>query len=101
MSKNRRIPYQNGMKSVLPDMYRCPSYCGNICSFEIIKFDDYYEIEGGRCTTKDSSDSELDTTNYELCFDNWLLSKSIYYQYFPYFINNCINGYRNNTYIKH
>ena len=28
------------------------------------------------------------------------MSKSIYYQDYSYFLNNCINGYRNITYIK-
>ena len=100
MSINRQIPDTNGLRAVLPDMYQCPSYCGNTCSFNIIKFDSYYEIESDRCTEVGCFDCESDTKDYELCFDNWLLSKSIYYQNYSDFLNNCINGYRNITYIK-
>ena len=100
MRKNRKIPYSNGLKSILPDRYQCPYYCGNTCDFNIIKFDSYYEIEPSGCTEMGCLDEELDTTNYDLCFENWILSKDIYYEEFPDFINNCINGYRNITYIK-
>ena len=100
MNRNRRIPYTNGLRAILPDEYECPYYCGNTCSFHIVKFDSYYEIEGGGCTEMGCLDEGLDRNNYELCFDNWLLSEDIYYENYSCCINNCINGYRNITYIK-
>ena len=100
MSRNRRIPYTNGLRAVLPDMYECPGCFCNTCHFNIMKFDSYYEIESDGCTEVGCFDCDADSKKYELCFNNWLLSGSIYYQDYSDFLNNCINGYRNITYIK-
>ena len=93
-------------KPIIPDYYTCPYTYGNTCGFGIVKLDTIYVIEHNGCTEgyRTFGDSELDrkynSKDYSLCFNNWMLSESIYYEKFSPFVNDCINGYRNITYVK-
>ncbi|MEO0935020.1 MAG: hypothetical protein AAFY21_15115, partial [Cyanobacteria bacterium J06641_2] len=79
---------------------------GNTCGFGIVKLDTIYAVEHHGCTEgyRTSGDPKLDcqynSKNFSLCFDNWMLSKNLYYDNYSDFVNICINGYRNETYIR-
>jgi DNA polymerase III subunit alpha len=85
-------------KSIIPDSYGCPWEC-NTCGFNLIKFDSHYVIQHDGCTEKGCSGYEQND-DYKLCFNNWMLSDDLYYKDYSYFVSNCINGYRNITYVK-
>ena len=100
-------------KSIIPDRYHCPARYGNHCHFNIIKFDSSYIIENDGCTEgyrtyADEEQNRLEATkDYETGFNNWMLSKDLSFFYdendysnFFVFVNDCINGYRNITYVK-
>ena len=96
-------------KSIIPDYYTCPYTYGNTCGFGIVKFDRNYAISHQGCTEgyRTYVDPELDrkynskySNNLSLYFDNWMLSRTIEYDNYSVFVNNCINGYRNITYVK-
>ncbi|MEL6931149.1 MAG: hypothetical protein AAFO95_21390 [Cyanobacteria bacterium J06600_6] len=93
-------------RSIIPDYYTCPYTYGNTCGFGIVKLDTIYAVEHHGCTEgyRTSGDPKLDcqynSKNFSLCFDNWMLSKNLYYDNYSDFVNICINGYRNETYIR-
>ncbi len=101
-------------KEITPNRFSCPWYHGNHCSLEIIKFDSHYFIEHQGCTEgyREHLDKKLqeleNKKKYEPGLTNWMLSNQLYYfvdkneEYscFSCFVNNCINGYRNITYVK-
>jgi DNA polymerase III subunit alpha len=99
-------------KSIIPDRYTCPWHHGNHCCINIIKFDSSYVIQNDGCTERycEYVDEKLNILerekNYELGFNNWMLSSDLDFFYdgnysnFSCFVNNCINGYRNITYVK-
>lgn len=101
-------------KQITPDRYMCPWYHGNSCDLEIIKFDSHYFIEHQGCTEgyRESLDPEVNLRENKIdrtpCLSNWMLSDRLYYfvdkdeEYscFSCFVNDCINGYRNITYVK-
>ena len=93
-------------KSIIPDFYSCPWHGGNGCGFGTIKFDSHYVIEEHGCTElfHTTGDPEADRRIFgevnKLCFSNWMLSETISYKNHSYFVRNCINDYRNITYVK-
>ena len=101
-------------KEIMPDSYSCSWYHGNTCGLEIIKFDSHYFIEHQGCTETyreylNPKLQELENQKkYEPGLTNWMLSNRLYYFFdenekyssFSCFVNDCINGYRNITYVK-
>ena len=100
-------------KNITPDRYTCPWHHGNHCCINILKFDSGYIIQNDGCTEAFRPDFPEPKLGYEAHFNNWMLSSDLYFFYdennfsndpdywnFSYFINNCINGYRNITYVK-
>jgi len=101
-------------KSIIPDSFSCSWYHGNSCSLEIIKFDSHYFIEHQGCTEgyREPIDKEAklreSKKRYEPGLTDWMLSDQLYYlvdkdeEYsnFSCFVNDCINGYRNITYVR-
>nr|WP_081942808.1 DNA polymerase III subunit alpha [Myxosarcina sp. GI1] len=95
-------------KQIMPDRYSCPAPYGNHCNINIIKFDSSYTIQNDGCTEtcRIHPDRLEPLMDYEEHFNNWMLSNDLYYFYdedyscFSFFVSNCINGYRNITYVK-
>ena len=86
-------------KEITPDGYTCPWHYGNHCCLNILKFDSGYVIQNDGCTEIFRHVPEP-KSGYEAHFKNWMLSDDLYYDNYSYFVNKCINGYRNITYIK-
>ena len=93
-----KIPYEDGLKSLMPDSYTCHDGC-NVCNFKIKKFDSYYQVVGSSCTAK-ACGPGVYKKGYKLCIKNWILSDYVSYKDLPLSVERCINGYKNITYIK-
>ncbi|MGL5804701.1 MAG: LAGLIDADG family homing endonuclease, partial [Xenococcaceae cyanobacterium] len=105
MEQNSYIVDNYNFKPIIPDYYSCPWYHGNHCSLKIVKLDFHYLIEHQGCTERfvfygDERDALESKKNYEIGLSNWMLSDDLYYENYSEFVNECINGYRNITYVK-
>lgn len=92
--------FGNG-KDIVPDSFRCFDGC-NTCYFKIRKIGSFKKIIGEGCTEtfcfREIPEAELE--EFQKCSSNWLFSRSIDYDRLSNFANNCVNGYRNLTYVE-
>lgn len=90
--------YSPGFEHIVPDSYSCSDGC-NSHRFKIIKSSSSYTTYGTYRTMRACLNRVLND-NPKLCLENWMLSNRLNYDAFPNSVNNCINGYRNITYVK-
>lgn len=88
--------------SIVPDYFTCFDGC-NTCYFRIRKIGSFNKIIDEGCTELfclgEIPETELE--EFQKCSNNWLFSRSIGYDRLSNFANNCVNGYRNFTYVEH
>lgn len=89
------------LQNIIPDYYRCSDGC-NTCHFRIRKIGSFNIIINEGCTEvfclEEAPKAELE--EFRKCSNNWLYSRSIGYDRLSVFANNCVNGYRNFTYVE-
>ncbi|MGL5940098.1 MAG: hypothetical protein ACRC2S_06870 [Waterburya sp.] len=95
---NNSFWHKGILQSIIPDSYYCPQGC-NKCNFNIDNFGLFYAVTSASCTLLGCPSNSY-KNEHQLCSKNWMLSDYLDYDTFPKFVNNCINGYRNITYIK-
>ena len=88
-------------ENIVPDSFRCFDGC-NACHFKIRKIGFFKQIIGEGCTEtfclREIPEAELE--EFHKCSSNWLFSRSVGYDRLSNFANNCVNGYRNLTYVE-
>lgn len=87
--------------NIVPDYFRCFDGC-NTCHFRIRQIGSFNEIINEGCTELFCSGEipEAELEEFQKCSNNWLFSRSIGYDRLSVFANNCVNGYRNFTYVE-
>lgn len=88
-------------RNLTPDYFQCFDGC-NTCYFRIHRSGFSQIIINEGCTEVAclGKISQAEREEFSRCSSNWLFSRSIGYDRFSVFVNNCINGYRNFTYVE-
>ena len=88
-------------RNLIPNYFRCFDGC-NTCHFRIRQLGFSQIIINEGCTElfclEEASKAEL--KEFRECSKNWIFSRSIGYDRLSVFVNNCVNGYRNFTYVE-